>query len=190
MVGMAMALTLFGCSRGPEPPRPDRSLTPERVELADHWEFLKCSDIRFTLRSGATVDVDQPDVDSPDCPPRAPNPATFGSAAGATSGVDAGVPIPAGDAPLIFVGSDGDRQWFGSADRVGECWSVRFGDGQGAYSEGPDIHLSTGPVLETADTFRLPDYGSDFDPFPLRAGDSICLNEEGRAESIQLAPQY
>ena len=187
IAGVVMTIVLAACgSRGPEPPAPDRALIPETVELADHWDFALCQDVRFTLRSGATVVVMRSGIRSEGCPEIAPTPQLFGTASGAMSGAESGEAWTSDTAPLIFVGSDGDRPWFGSATRDDSCWRVWFVEREGAFLETASMHLATGPVLPLADGFRFDDSPEDL--YPLRAGDSICLDAEGRVLSILVLP--
>jgi hypothetical protein len=188
IAGIVAAVIVAGCGgRGPDPKPPDRSLMAETVEFADHWEIIRCQYVRLTLRSGMTVDVVQSEISSPDCAPRPPTPLLFGRVGDAMSGVDAGEAWAADDAPLIFIGSDGDGGWLGFAGRDDSCWRVTFGTGEGAWpGDGGSMHLATGPVLRLADGFQLPD--SPAEPYPLRAGDSICLDAHGRVLSILIPP--
>jgi hypothetical protein len=186
IVGLMTAFVLTGCGGPPEPPKPELALAADTIELADHWEYTPCQDLVFTLRSGATVQVVIGGITSPGCPEKHPTPQLMGDAGGAIFGAEKGESWRGDEAPLIFVGSDGDVPWFGSARRDDACWRVTFDAGEGAYLEAKSMHLVTGPVLALADAFAT----SSSDRYPLRSGDSVCLDVEGRVLSIRIPPIY
>jgi hypothetical protein len=178
-----MFIAACGPRGGGEPPRPDRSLVPDIVGLAEHWEFGPCGTYRFTMRSGQAVEVAGAASPAEGCPSR---PALIRGFDHGTSGSEAGASWARVNAPLIFVGRAADQPWWGavSSEGDGTCWRLSFADDQGAYFEGVAMHLSNGVVLSVAKDFRLPI--DEPAPFPLRIGDALCLNEQGQVVSVSI----
>jgi len=179
---LTVALVAVSCGgRGAEPPRPDRSLVPDAVGLADHWESLPCGGVRFTLASGARVEVVRAGSQQEACPGQTPTPILLGEAGYATNGAEAGRPWASG-APLILSGADPTGRWWATVLGTPRCFG--FSASEGAYADGRTLHLTSGLVLPLAPTFLPPDNVDD--PFPLRGGDTLCLDDEGRVQAVHV----
>lgn len=198
---LVAVVALAGCGNGRagEPPRPDRTIRAESVDIADHWDFGDCDHIVVTLRSGEVIDVARSDgSDYPNCPEQSPTPFLLGNTFDLTTGADAGKPWvqdgasqqpDTGPGPLVLWGAYDGQPWLavvrsptGGGLSGQPCWMHRWSDeGEGAYKElhedgPPTLHLSSGLVLPIAADFQLT-YPPD--PFPLRRDDAICLSADG-----------
>ena len=164
----ALALTLGGCSRGPNPPSPTEDLTPSVIGVV-------------AARAGSA-------------PPVAlTNGATFSPPSGAVA--ERIKNWPAGDADevegiipgvLLLGGSRPEGSWWYELIGVGGgpneegCWSVQGG----SFDEGGSVRLSSGLRLPKAPGFRIETHGHDGDNvqwFPGHQDDSICVDAQGRA---------
>ena len=72
-----------------------------------------------------------------------------------------------------------------SADEFSDCWGIGFAKNEGAYMETNGLHLSNGLILPLASDFNLAG-PTVKDPFPLRHGDTICLNEKGKVRKATI----
>jgi len=194
------AAVIAGCGgRAGEPPRPDRSIAPDRVSLADHWDFGPCNHISVTLRSGEVLDVARSgNSGDPACPDQTPTTFLLGSDGDLTYRADANKPWINDDAarwgdntpaPLVLMGTHDGQPWLGAVTTLyGGCWQFRFERGAGAYLEGAALHLTSGLVLPLAEDFASPEYPRD--AFPLRQDDAVCLNSEGEVLSVEIWIPY
>ena len=87
-----------------------------------------------------------------------------------------------------MIGRDGDEPWWAAARGSNGCWRVSFDRGEGAHLEGETMHFANGLVLPLAADFEPPTYPTD--PFPLRVGDTLCLDDRGRVESVTIWIPY
>ena len=196
----ALATIAAGCGgRAGEPPKPTRSLVADGVSVAERWDFGTCTHFEVTLRSGDVVDVMPPGVTQEGCPKEEPTEFLIGSSSSLTyrsnndqTWVEAASGREGdGPGPLVFHGTVDGKTWVGviaSPYGPAPCWQFRFGEGEGAYLEGNAFRLVNGLVLPIAADYRPLTYPPD--PFPLRAGDGMCLNEAGEVSSVQVWSSY
>jgi hypothetical protein len=193
----AAAILLAGCiggQRSVEPPRPNRSLTPEVVAVATEFKWGRCASTLVTLESGQVVPVKDANMRDPACtePTPAPSRFLFGKADDARSflqgeGVHTteGSVWESGHGPLLFVGTDEDGTWLAVARwNPRNDWCVTFEGDNGAYLEGDNLHTVKGVVVPLAPAFEWP-----IEPdlvFPLRSSDEACFDSEG--EVIRVRP--
>jgi len=153
------------------------------------WDWLACMPGRFTLASGEVVSVVDLGGGTVSCGDATytPTPMLSDNVLRVShGGADPGTSIADGD--LMFFGEDAQGAWYAAANHVGtnECPFEMSG---GAYDEGDVLHFTSGLVLRKAPNFRIV---SDWveDPFPLRAADQICVNEQGEVLSVSIWLPY
>jgi hypothetical protein len=167
-------------------------VTADRVVTADRWDVgVPCSTWAFTLDSRDVLTVST-GVDEQGCLPADSTPVPRFLGRG-LAGTERGVPWPPAKRPLIFLGSDAGRPWWGgvSADEFrDDCWRIAFGNDDGAFREGGVLHLTNGLILPMANDFTVGGAPVQGDPFPLRNGDSICLNAKGEVRAATIWVSY
>ncbi len=137
---------------------------------------------RFTLDTGDVVDLNVFDNQGA---PRTPR----------LSETNVNLPLE-GDVPgksyLLLVGQDPDgTTWYAAAREVGNDCPFAM-EGAGVYDEGDALHFSSGLLLPKSPDFHTNmDYREDdFEIFPLRRADSLCVDRSGTALSAAIWLPY
>jgi hypothetical protein len=194
LVGVSMAVAVSLIAGGVYlvlggPPRPDRALVPEVVDVVVRWDFVEreCQVTRVTLESGMTLDLRLLGDSRARCgdgpwhtgvPELTHSHDWFGT-------FQAGDTVRNGG--LLYYGHDGQAEWIAgassnqdAADSAGCPYTLR---GAG-FDEGDILHLSTGLVVrKKADFENRTPWMHETSTF----GDSdrICVDRRGDAISIQ-----
>jgi hypothetical protein len=189
---MLVVAIATGCGgRAGPPPEPAQEIKPDVVSVADRWDFGRCGHIIVTLETGVDLDIARRGISEEGCPSESPTPFLVGEPDDLTQLVDHGRPWKTADAPIVFVALVGGETYLGAARPwfpSDGCRVVSFQKGEGAFARNGTFVLTTGLVLEVADDFRQPNYPPD--PYPLRSGDRMCLDESGRVTSVQIWIPY
>jgi hypothetical protein len=193
---LAASLLLAACiggQRSAEPPRPDRSLTPEIVGVASAFTWAPCATILVTLEAERVVRVKDANMRDPDCdePTPAPSRFLFGKANDVRSFLQGegdhtteGGVWEQGHGPLLFVGTDEHGTWLAVARwSPEEDWCVFFEGDNGAYLEEDRLHTVEGVIVPFAPDFELPSEPELV--FPLRSSDEACFNAEGQVTRVR-----
>ncbi len=185
LVGLVLvAVTVGGCGRPPEPPRPPGVRTPDAIGVIVAYDRSNCDVTRYTLDTGDVVEVVARSWDfeyecegalwSPT--PRMADTKPDGNI---TDGAAPGEDVTNGG--LVLYGEDEFGEWYAVARPGGdECL---FTIQAGAFDDGDFIHFSSGLRLPKADDFFIrADWPED--PFPLRPTDTMCLTSTGEVQSV------
>lgn len=178
---------------GPQPPRAQRTLVPELIGVVVRWDHVEgaCAVDRFTLESGDTLDVRWfPNNVRSKC---GEGPWETGTPRLSASTFSLGTADPGesvANGGLVYYGHDEQgEQWIAgaysnaSADSDGCPYRLQ---GSG-HEEGPILHFSNGLVVEKAPGLGvLTDWVTR--PGVFQDGDTICVNREGQAVSLQRYP--
>lgn len=175
---MLVTLAVAACGgRGPLPPHPDHTTTPNVVGVLAGYDSAGCVS-RFHLDSGQQIELGFGDCGHG----KPPRPILGWS--NWSKPDRPGEPIVHGD--LMLFGEDETGPWYVSASdrsRDGSCYQT-WG---GAYREGDFAHFSAGLRLPIAANFTWnPVQGTESNPFPLREGDYVCLDRSGTLISAYL----
>ncbi len=170
------------------------------IGTAVSWSPEDCGRGRLTLRSGDVLDVQyRPSADQGSCHATREVTSLDGGSLGillhdrGDSHLDwKGPEAPLGPndfrTPLVLAGSFVDgKPWILVLDgRTADGrWLLAFSsDDAGAYLNGNTLHLTTGLLLPLATDFEMPTYPED--PFPLRHGDQVWLNDEGEVVDVSI----
>lgn len=194
------AMLLAACDGRPAaPPSPDRTIIPAIVSLATEFTWGPCATVDLRLASGEVLNVDPPGWGGPDCPVEPTSPLTvfhFGDPGDVHSGTTEGTNLengyrwPERRGPLIFAGADGGG-WVGTVrrDPNEDAWCLFFEKGDGAYLEGDRLHFVSGVVVPLGADFEWPWQPRD-EAFPLRYGDELCFDAEGKAIKASVWAPY
>lgn len=185
-IGLAALLALTGCSRAPEPPRPTETLLPDVIGVIVRWEFLDCAPGRYILDSGREIVISTVGDGEVRCDGRlyTPTPRLSDNDVFVSRGTaDDGEETTEGD--LLFYGVDGDgTPWYAAAHPEDDP-DCPFKMRAGAWEEGDYIQLASGLLLPKAEGFTVqPEHVKE--PFPLRDGDTICLDATGAVVEVRI----
>jgi hypothetical protein len=199
---LALAASLLGAcvGRAAVPPTPTSSLTPDTIGVAVSGRDLGSPcETRFTLANGETVTYQNGSYTV--CGAYTTTPTLISGSVSAAADVSrdttaSGEPVvyawKPGEGPLLLSGIDGTTRWIGVVNLdVDGCYRIRLNDGwpdSGAWLEGQQLHLTSGVLLGLALGFTAPTYPED--AFPLRPGDSVCLDSDGQVTSVSVFLPY
>ena len=188
-VAAALAVVVAACGgRAGPPPEAEHARLPDAVGVATSYRHVDCQAIELTLESGEELTFFSEGVRASGCPDAGTN-QILGRRSDLTfpAVLDDGT---RGRGPLIFAGSGDGGAWVGSVswDPFRDLWCFRFDPGDGAHLREDLLRLTNGLEIPLAETFEFPTYPPD--PFPLRAGDQLCLDAKAQAVSVQISIPY
>jgi hypothetical protein len=175
-------LALAACGRAGPPPVPTQNRHPDFIGRITAWASEEGGRTRLSLRSdaGELLDVSLrlvPTAADDGWLTTRLTPASVETDLLEDGGVR--------DGALVLYGEDDEGIFYGVARPSRSCFEISFGVQEGAYLEGGDVHLVTGLVLESAlDAPRRPN------DWPLRSGDSVCLDALGTVIDYEVFLPY
>jgi hypothetical protein len=182
ILALVVGTVVVACGRGTAPPPPDRTIRADTIGIVERSVPLGCSDRTVTV-GGQAVDVFQGELNpSPGCPSHTATPFLFGGFGDLED-------TRQGFQTLLFVGSLNGEEWVATASAAphDDCYAVYLHQNEWAYLEDRTIRLTSGLVLELADNFEAPSIPESLGtPFPLRSGDLMCLDRQGKVVRVSL----